>query len=250
MNSFFISDAATFGLHEAVVLQKFTWWINENRRRDRHATHFHKDRWWMYTSVREMKEKSFPFFSDKTLRTVIDNLVKAGILLKGHFNPDKKDRSVWYSVTQPVGWLSEIATKENSLHHFYPEDVKPYGLNAAVMLWFFRMVCDENKLAVRQEFFYEGKYWLVDSYASLARTHPYFTERQIRLANEILIKAGVLKAFQKDGKSGCKWYTVMGVVKSANGGVTKLTNGLPEPANGVCHDRQMGVTQPANLLLQ
>lgn len=93
------SLAVAVGLNEAIFLQQLHYWLGANRDK---PSHFHKGRVWVKNSIQEWIETNFPFWSDTTLRRTIGGLVKSGIVLKGDFNKDPYDHSLWYSINYEI----------------------------------------------------------------------------------------------------------------------------------------------------
>lgn len=87
--------ATKYGVNEAILLNNFIFWIAKN---EANRKHFHDGRYWTYNSVRAYSE-SFPFWSEKQIRTTIASLERQGVLLKGNYNEQKYDRSLWYAFT-------------------------------------------------------------------------------------------------------------------------------------------------------
>lgn len=85
--------ATKYGVNEAILLNNFIFWIAKN---EANRIHFHDGRYWTYNSVRAFAEL-FPFWSEKQIRTTIASLERQGVLLKGNYNEQKYDRSLWYS---------------------------------------------------------------------------------------------------------------------------------------------------------
>ncbi len=91
----FDSDLAErYGVKEAIVLHSFMYWIRKNEANRRH---FHDGRYWTYNSVKALEEL-FPFFTCKQIRKTIDSLVEQGALIKGNYNDNPCDRTLWYAL--------------------------------------------------------------------------------------------------------------------------------------------------------
>jgi len=109
---FDINTAIDIGLHEAIILNNFEYWIDLNRSNKKH---FYDGRYWTFNSVRALSEL-FPYLSYKQIRTAIDKLLSLGILVKGNFNKVGYDRTTWYSITDvpicPTGQM-DLSYKAN-----------------------------------------------------------------------------------------------------------------------------------------
>lgn len=94
-HSFDVDIAKEYGVNEAIVLRHFQFWILHNKANE---TNFYEGRHWTYNSRKALSE-IFPYFSVDQLVRIINKLVDAGILMKGNFNDNKMDRSLWYAFT-------------------------------------------------------------------------------------------------------------------------------------------------------
>lgn len=90
---FDVATAVKYGLNAAVVIRNFQFWIEKNHANEKHR---HDDRTWTYISVSAMTA-IFPFFSTRQVRTILDNLIKSRVLVKGRFNLKGYDRTSWFA---------------------------------------------------------------------------------------------------------------------------------------------------------
>lgn len=86
--------ATKIGLNEAIVLQQVHYWIEINRKKQ---VNLFDGFYWTYNSMKEWN-KCFPFFGEKTLKRIFNNLEKLGILKTGNYNKLKMDRTKWYTI--------------------------------------------------------------------------------------------------------------------------------------------------------
>ncbi len=77
----------------AVLVHHFQFWIRHNAAIERN---FHENRTWTYQTLKDIAAH-FPYWSEKQVRVMIDKLVAAKILIKGNFNTNAYDRTIWYS---------------------------------------------------------------------------------------------------------------------------------------------------------
>jgi hypothetical protein len=96
-HSFDTGIAREFGLAAAALYNHIHYWINHNRIKNINQR---EGKFWTYQSYREMM-KYLPYLTFKQLRNAMQDLVKAGLVLKGKFNTDKFDHTPWYSTTSP-----------------------------------------------------------------------------------------------------------------------------------------------------
>jgi len=78
----------------AAFMHHISYWIEYNKRKDKN---FHDGRYWMYDTFEEL-HNHFPYWSVKQLRLIVDKLVKSGVLIKGNYNQNKYDHTIWYSI--------------------------------------------------------------------------------------------------------------------------------------------------------
>ena len=95
--------AKEIGLNEAIVLQQIHYWTRDSR-------HVIDGYSWTYNSVEEW-QKQFPFWSNATIRRVVDSLVDKGLLLKRKLSENRFDATLWYAIDTRV--LSE---KSEQIH--------------------------------------------------------------------------------------------------------------------------------------
>lgn len=97
-HSFDPQIAAQVGLNAAVIYQNLFFWIEKNEA-NRH--NFKDDRYWTYNSIAAFA-KLFPYFTEKQIRTALDKLLNAGLILKGNHSDDRYDRTAWYALNTPI----------------------------------------------------------------------------------------------------------------------------------------------------
>lgn len=90
-------DAMNYGLREAVLLSNIRHWLDKNKA---NGTNVYDGRYWTYNSHTAFAEL-FYYMSLKQIKTSLQKLIKAGILLTGNYNKLAYDRTTWYSVNEP-----------------------------------------------------------------------------------------------------------------------------------------------------
>lgn len=90
---FNVAVASEYGVEEAVIIYNFKMQIlyfkNNNK-------NFIEGRTWTKNSSEALR-KFFPFWSSKKISRLIKNLVDKNVLIKGNFNNDRFDRTLWYA---------------------------------------------------------------------------------------------------------------------------------------------------------
>lgn len=97
MHHFDVAVAEKVGVHAAILLDNFIFWIEKNRV-DR--KHFHDGKTWTYISKRGLTEY-FPYLTERQIKYALSKLEDNGMIQKGNFNQNPYDRTLWYTVTKP-----------------------------------------------------------------------------------------------------------------------------------------------------
>jgi hypothetical protein len=84
------SLAVAIGLNEAIALQQIHYWLQQKR-------HLVAGRYWVYNSYKEWEDQ-FPFWSNATIRRILGNLEKQGLVEARELNRAKFDRTKWYTI--------------------------------------------------------------------------------------------------------------------------------------------------------
>ena len=97
-------------------------------------------------------------------------------------------------------------SKPCSTYSFDLEESILYGIEEALLLQGFRYYIGLHAASGTQ--FYEGRYWVYNSRASLLKLHPYLTEAKLRSSLDNLIENGVLLRgnFNKKEYDKTSWY--------------------------------------------
>ena len=86
--------AVALGLNEAIVVQQIHYWITLNQKTSKN---FRYGYYWTYNSYEDW-QKQFPFWSLRTISSIIIGLEKKGIIVSGRYNKMKMDRTKWYRI--------------------------------------------------------------------------------------------------------------------------------------------------------
>jgi len=92
------------------------------------------------------------------------------------------------------------------MHCFNPVIAEKYGIAEAVIIHNFQFWISHNMRNERHQ--YEGRTWTYNTTKALAQAFPYLTEKQIWLAIDRLVKAGVLMKgnFNQTAYDRTTWY--------------------------------------------
>jgi hypothetical protein len=108
---FEVKIAMEVGVKEAIVFNHIGYWVMRNGYR-KSKKHFRDGRYWTYLSYHDLSE-SFPFWTERQLRTIIGSLVKSGFIIKGHYGRKLYYRANWYTV--PEKYLNKAAFRKSEL---------------------------------------------------------------------------------------------------------------------------------------
>ena len=123
-HSFSLALATRYGMEEAILIHHFQHWLGINKRLKRNIF---EGRVWTYQTIKEI-HANFPYWSIKQVERLLNKLYKIKVLLKGNFNQNRYDRTVWYSLNDDS--FKEIDFPKSGNHN--PEigtpipDTKPY----------------------------------------------------------------------------------------------------------------------------
>lgn len=95
INSFNTNIACTYSINSAIFVQHLAQWVFVNLANRRHI---HQGRCWSYNTL-DAFQHIFPYWTYKQIRTVINNAIKDGLIIKGNFNKTNYDRTCWYALT-------------------------------------------------------------------------------------------------------------------------------------------------------
>ncbi len=95
-HSFSVSLAESIGLKDAIILQHFYYWHQNNRKQ---SDRLIDGLVWSYNSIKSICE-IFPYLSEKEVKSAIDRLITSGLLVEGNYNKFSFDRTKWYAITE------------------------------------------------------------------------------------------------------------------------------------------------------
>lgn len=110
-HTFDLGVAEVCGVHAAVILYNFRFWIAQNAKKNRN---FHDGRYWTYQSMNELIG-TFTYLTLNQIRTAIDKLEKGGYIVKGNYNKSSYDRTTWYAITEAGYALFSDYTPTNAV---------------------------------------------------------------------------------------------------------------------------------------
>lgn len=95
---FNVEIAKVYGIEEAIFIHNMFFWIKKNVANNRHK---HDGRYWTYNSSKAFAEL-FPYFNEKKIYRLLADMCQKKILIKGNFNKNAFDRTMWYSLSDEL----------------------------------------------------------------------------------------------------------------------------------------------------
>ncbi len=86
--------ACAVGLNEAIVLQQVHYWCNFNKEAKQN---YRDGYYWVYNSYSKW-QKQFPWWCERTIKTIFSNLERKGFLVSANYNKLSMDRTKWYRI--------------------------------------------------------------------------------------------------------------------------------------------------------
>lgn len=83
---------------QAIMVDQLLNWQQEKARiNDPEA--FHEGTWWVYMPIRAWQEQ-LSWISERTIQRYLKELNELGLIRIGNFNPNRYDRTRWYTVDE------------------------------------------------------------------------------------------------------------------------------------------------------
>lgn len=101
INSFRTDIASLVGVPAAVIYQNIYFWCEKNKANNKNI---HDGKIWTYNSNKAFSEQ-FSYLTDKQIRTALEKLESAGLIISGNFNKSSYDRTKWYTCIELNGQL-------------------------------------------------------------------------------------------------------------------------------------------------
>lgn len=100
--TFDIEIAKEYGVNEAILITNLQFWIKKNQANEKN---YYEGHYWTYNSIKAW-QKLFPFWTEKTIRTILNHLIEKGVIITGNYNQSKYDRTLWYAFADESIWLN------------------------------------------------------------------------------------------------------------------------------------------------
>lgn len=105
---FDVEVAKKYGVNAAIILANIAFWVAKN---EANGEHFHDGYYWTYNSVSAYSEM-FPYLTEKQIRTALETLRAENIIIAGNYNSDKRDRTLWYALTEKGRCICRIGNSD------------------------------------------------------------------------------------------------------------------------------------------
>mgnify|MGYP003287134660 CR=1 FL=1 len=106
--SFDIDVAKEYGVNEAIMIANLQFWITKNKANNKG---YYNNHYWTYNSKNAL-QKLFPFWTERQIRYILDNLINKGVLITANYNKNKYDKTLWYAFVDEEKWIK--VTEEKS----------------------------------------------------------------------------------------------------------------------------------------
>ena len=94
--------AEQYGVDEAIFIHNLYFWIWHNEANGKNIIeHEGVTRVWSYNSMAAFSI-IFPFWSHRQMERIVNSCREQGLVITANLNKDKKDRTLWYAVTEKV----------------------------------------------------------------------------------------------------------------------------------------------------
>ena len=121
--SFDIHFAKKYGVDEAIMIKSFQYWIRLNKA---NKSNFYDGHYWTYNTISALSEL-FPFWTEKQVRSILQNLLKLNILIKGNYNKLGFDRTIWYAFQNENDFLQINSSKKENATSQIGKSILPNG---------------------------------------------------------------------------------------------------------------------------
>lgn len=122
---FDVEIAKEYGVNAAIILENINFWIQKN---EANEVNFFDGNYWTYNSGKAM-EALFPYLTSKQIRTAVDTLVKAGLVVVGNYNENPMNHTKWYALTKKgksICLRGQMLDSPFSDNRFAPEGKSSY----------------------------------------------------------------------------------------------------------------------------
>lgn len=93
---FDVDVAKQVGIIAAILFQNIAYWCQHSKANEKN---YYDGRYWTFNTNKAFCEL-FPYLSSKMIRTALQKLVDAGLVVTGNYNKQAYDRTIWYALSE------------------------------------------------------------------------------------------------------------------------------------------------------
>lgn len=123
-HSFNVEVAKEVGVLAATIFNNIGFWVDHNRANGRN---YHDNRYWTYNSVHAFAEQ-FPYATESQIAGSLKKLRDAGYLDTGNYCEDRRDRSLWYTLSER-GWVTFYGSAIDQQDECIPQNKEVHSAN-------------------------------------------------------------------------------------------------------------------------
>lgn len=105
---FDVEIAKQVGVIAAILFHNIAFWCQHSMANDKN---WNDGRYWTFNTNKAFCEM-FPYLSSKMIRTALQKLVDAGLIVTGNYNRQAYDRTMWYALTEKGNSIFQISKKD------------------------------------------------------------------------------------------------------------------------------------------
>jgi hypothetical protein len=103
--------AIAYGVEEAIMIKNFQHFIIANANR---GQNFKDGKFWTYDRLEDFPGH-FPYWTVKQVRRILTSLIDQGVIIKGEFNDNWKNRTQWFTFRDPESFIKNTKPPKTPL---------------------------------------------------------------------------------------------------------------------------------------
>lgn len=108
MHHFDVEVARLYGINAAILLNNIAFWVVKN---EANEENYHDGYYWTFNSIPAFN-KLFPYLTEKQIRAALDILRSEELILTGNYNDNRRDRTLWYTLSEKGRCICHIGQME------------------------------------------------------------------------------------------------------------------------------------------
>jgi len=170
--SFNVGLAQKYGVNESIILSNMIFWIKKNQANEKN---YHDGYYWTFNSIKAFVIM-FPFWTERQINYILNNLEKKHIIKSGKYNKNKYDHTKWYTIIDN-SILQNCQIESKKLSNQFDENVKPIPDINTVNKTHIKTIIDYLNNQANKKFTYTNKSF---NKHITARINDGFTVDQIK----------------------------------------------------------------------